>query len=77
MIDAIFIPFEAQQIKAIHLSSFTQKDFLFWPLDRHGEYIVKSSYKILCEKYRRDDALSSNRETTLERNMKDVHPKKN
>ena len=26
--------------------SLPQNDFLFWPMDRYGEYIVKSNYKI-------------------------------
>nr|POF14796.1 hypothetical protein CFP56_33005 [Quercus suber] len=49
LIDSSFTPDEAKLIKAILLSSLPQNDFLFWPLDSYGDYIVKSGYKMLSE----------------------------
>nr|POF22813.1 hypothetical protein CFP56_09788 [Quercus suber] len=56
LIDASFTPEEAKLIKAILLSSLPQNDFLFWPLDRFGEYTVKSGYKLLNEECSREEA---------------------
>lgn len=51
-------------IKAVPLCSLLQKDFLYWPMDKFGEYTVKLGYKMLCEENRRDEASSSNREAS-------------
>ena len=62
LIDAISTLVEANLIKAVPLCSPPQKDFLYWLMDKFGEYRVKASYKIPCEENRRDEASSSNRE---------------
>ncbi|XP_050255142.1 uncharacterized protein LOC126701039 [Quercus robur] len=64
LIDASFAPVEASLIKAIPLSALPQKDLLYWPLERFGDYTVKSGYKMLCEESRREEAASSNREAS-------------
>lgn len=48
LIDSNFLPFEAQQIKAIPISSFQQPDHLYWPGNKNGDYLVKSGYNLLC-----------------------------
>ncbi|KAL0003476.1 hypothetical protein SO802_017257 [Lithocarpus litseifolius] len=46
-VDAIFLPFEANAIKAIPLSLRDTPDWLYWPKNRNGAYSVKSGYKLL------------------------------
>ena len=58
LVDTIFIPSEAQQIKSIPICHFAQKDFLFWPLSRTGMYQVHSRYHLLCDLYENDVASS-------------------
>lgn len=36
VIEESFLPFEAQQIKAIPLCTSIQSDFLYWSLERNG-----------------------------------------
>lgn len=60
IIDDHFSPFEAQTIKSIPLCISPQPDYLHWPLERNGNYSVKSGYKLLCEESSRDEASSSN-----------------
>lgn len=64
VIDSCFIPFEAQQIKAIPLSVSPQPDLLYWSLEKDGVYSVKSGYRGICEDARREEASVSNRATT-------------
>ena len=49
LIDQNFSPFEAQKIKSLPLSSFSQVDFLFWPHTSSRLYVVKSGYQFLCK----------------------------
>ena len=60
IIDEHFSPFEAQSIKSIPLCISPQPDYLHWPLERNGNYSVKSGFKLLCEESSRDEASSSN-----------------
>lgn len=65
VIDDSFLPFEAQQIKAILLCASAQSKFLYWSLEKNGIYSVKSGYAWICEEARNDEALSSVRSATL------------
>ena len=56
LIDSLFLPREAQIIKAIPLYSLPQKDHIYWPLENQGCYFVKSGYQML---YKGDEALTS------------------
>ena len=47
-VDRIFLPFEAQKIKAIPLCITDQPDCLFWPKSNDGAYMVSSGYQWLC-----------------------------
>ena len=67
LVDTIFIPLEAQQIKSIPVCHSTQKDFLFWPLSRTDMYQVRSRYHLLCNLYKNDVASSS--DTTGQKNF--------
>ena len=49
-IDHLFLPFEAEKIKAIPLCVTHQVDCLIWPRRRDGEYSVKTGYELLCER---------------------------
>ena len=40
----VFMPYEAQEIKAIPLCTSMQPDCLYWPRSRDGSYEVKLSY---------------------------------
>ena len=60
VINSCFIPFEAQQIKAIPLVVSPESDFLYWSLEKDGVYSVKSGYKAICEDARRGEASVSN-----------------
>lgn len=61
VIDNSFLPFEAQQIKAIPLCALSQPDFLYWALEKNGVYLVKSGYKLICEEARIEKASGSTR----------------
>ena len=62
VIDEIFLPFEAQQIKAIPLCATSQPNVFHWPMERSGSYSVKSGYKCVCEEARMELASGSNKE---------------
>lgn len=62
VIDEIFLPFEAQQIKAIPLCATSQPNVFHWPMERSGSYLVKSGYKCVCEEARMELASGSNKE---------------
>ena len=47
VIDHVFIPVEAEMIKAIPVSSSSQVDTLIWPFNPSGHYSVKFGYKFL------------------------------
>ena len=49
IIDSNFLPFEAQRIKAIPISSVTLEDILLWLMSSNGTYSVKTRYKAPCE----------------------------
>lgn len=49
IIDSNFLPFEAQRIKAIPISSVAWEDTLIWPKSSDGTYSVKTGYRTLCE----------------------------
>ena len=49
MIDGIFAPQEAEEIKNIPLASKDTKDSLFWPLENDGSYSCKMGYRFLKE----------------------------
>lgn len=49
LIDSIFLPSDAQAIKAIPLFSLPQKDHMYWALKNHGCYSIKSRYQMLCK----------------------------
>uniref|UniRef100_A0A7N2KN68 Uncharacterized protein n=1 Tax=Quercus lobata TaxID=97700 RepID=A0A7N2KN68_QUELO len=59
LIDNNFLPFEAQKMKAIPLSSFNQPNHLFWPRSSNGMYSVKTSYQLLCEEATKGDVAGS------------------
>lgn len=62
MIDAFFLPFKSQQIKAIPLGESAQSDFLYWSLEKKNVvYLVKSSYKCICEDSMSEEASGSTR----------------
>ena len=48
LVDSIFLPFEAQKVKAIPLCITNQPDCLFWPKSNDGSYTVSSGYQWLC-----------------------------
>ena len=60
LVETIFIPSEAQQIKSIPVCHSAQKDFLFWPLSRTSMYQVHSGYHLLGDLSENDVASSSN-----------------
>lgn len=43
LIDTLFLPFEAQSIKSIPLCVVSLLDYLYWPRERNGVYLVTSS----------------------------------
>ena len=49
LIDHCFYPPEAALIKALPLCSIPQEDLLIWPLEKSGNYSVKSGYRLLRE----------------------------
>ena len=58
-IDHLFLPFEAEKIKAIPLCVTHQVDCLIWPRSRDNEYSVKTGYELLCEREQMEKALVS------------------
>nr|POE61423.1 hypothetical protein CFP56_44047 [Quercus suber] len=62
LIDSIFLPHEAQKIKALSLCVVPQIDYFYWNLEKSGIYSVKSGYKLLCEEERKEEALGSSRQ---------------
>lgn len=53
-INTHFFPFEAQRVKSIPLCVIAQSNFLLWPMQRNGVYLIKFGYRLLCEDARRD-----------------------
>ena len=49
MIDRIFAPQEAEEIKNIPLTRKDTEDSLFWPLENDGRYSCKTGYQFLKE----------------------------
>lgn len=49
LVDALFLPFEAQRIKCIPLLVTDQDDCVTWPRCRSDVYSVKMGYQLLCE----------------------------
>ena len=49
MIDGIFAPQEAEEIKNIPLTRKDTEDSLFWPLENDGRYSCKIGYQFLKE----------------------------
>ena len=49
MIDGIFAPQEAEEIKNIPLARKDTEDYLFWPLENDGSYSCKTGYQFLKE----------------------------
>ena len=49
MIDGIFAPQEAEEIKNIPLARKDTEDSLFWPLENDGSYSCKTGYQFLKE----------------------------
>lgn len=49
LVDALFLPFEAQRIKGIPLPVMDQEDCVTWPMCKSGVYSVKMGYQLLCE----------------------------
>ena len=49
LVDAMFLPFEAQRIKGIPICVTNQDDCVAWTKCKTGSYSVKSGYQLLCE----------------------------
>lgn len=62
LVDSIFLPFEAQKIKAIPLCTTSQPDCLFWLKSSDGSYVVSSGYQWLCSEENSSAAFVSNPE---------------
>ena len=62
LVDSIFLPFEAQKIKAIPLCITNQPDCLYWPKSNDGLYTVSSGYQWLCSEENSDAVSVSNTE---------------
>ena len=60
IIDALFLPFEAQKIKGIPLCVSNQEDCIVWPRCKSRLYFVKMGYQLLCKKQTNEVATSSN-----------------
>nr|POF24758.1 hypothetical protein CFP56_54546 [Quercus suber] len=52
LVDSIFLPFEAQKIKAIPLCTTKQPDYMYWPKGSDGSYVVSLDLKIFPENRR-------------------------
>lgn len=59
IVDQNFLPFEAEKIKAIPISTVAQEEIFIWPKSRDGSYTVKIGYQILCEEQSHGHASSS------------------
>ena len=60
LIDHIFQPYDSSAIKNIPLSFRAQKDKLYWPGSKNGQYFVKSGYRFLVEEELKTMLSSSN-----------------
>ena len=49
LVDAMFLPFEAQRIKSIPICVTSQEQSVVWPKCRTISYSVRSGYQLLCE----------------------------
>ena len=49
LVDAMFLPFEAQRIKGIPICVISQEDYVSWPNCRTRSYSIRSGYQLLCE----------------------------
>ena len=49
MVDGIFAPQEAEEIKNIPLARNATNDSLFWPWEHDGSFSCKSGYRFLKE----------------------------
>ena len=49
LVDAMFLPFEAQRIKGIPICVTNQEDCVSWPKCKNGSYFVKFGYQLFCE----------------------------
>jgi len=49
MVDGIFAPQEAEEIKNIPLARNASDDSLFWPWEHDGSFSCKSGYRFLKE----------------------------
>ncbi|KAL0003498.1 hypothetical protein SO802_017279 [Lithocarpus litseifolius] len=59
VIDALFLPHEADTIKCIPLSTHLPPDKLIWAATTNGSFSVRSAYKLAMELSRSDNAGSS------------------
>ena len=48
LLDRTFIPWEAEEIKRIHVCAHGQNDAYIWPLTPDGNYSVHSAYRMLA-----------------------------
>ena len=56
MVEAIFMPIDAQVIMGIPLCTRNIPDFWCWHYDKHGSFTVKSAYKMLIATKQRREA---------------------
>ena len=49
LVDAMFLPFEAQRIKGIPIFVISHEYCVSWPKCRTRSYSVRSGYQLLCE----------------------------
>ena len=66
LLDRVFYPWEANEIKRIYLSEDTVEDKLIWPLTPSGVYSVKSAYHMLSSAVLQSKASSSSSEGAKE-----------
>ena len=48
LLDRIFMPWEAEEIKRIHVCALGQNDAYIWPLTPDKNYSVRSAYRMLA-----------------------------
>ena len=58
IIDHVFGASEANIIMSIPLSPSSQPDIIIWPFTPSGQYLVKSGYRFLQEKFRSSSKIS-------------------